>query len=162
MRNPRIGRTRVLRRSEPSYDDPPTGKPSRLSLIIKRKKERVERLVNELGEESLEDRLSTAVMQGAGEDGFRFSQLIASVGMRRGGPLTIFEVARLDSFETSDDLAERAKRLVESGADAIAVRLDEEASPEGLRDLFVVSRAVAANVPVFARDWWVLACTPTD
>ena len=166
-RDPRIGsrrrpRGRVLRRSEPSDDDPSTGKPSRLSLIIKRKKERVERLVNELGEESLEDRLSTAVMQGAGEDGFRFSQLIASVGMRRGGPLTIFEVARVDSFETSDDLAERAKRLVESGADAIAVRLDEEASPEGLRDLFVVSRAVAANVPVFARDWWVLACTPTD
>ena len=154
-RVPSIARRRVETCASPSDDGNSSPQATRLAGIIKRKKERVERQVNELGEEDLEDRLSSAVMQGPGDDGFRFSQLISSVGMRRGGPLTIFEIARLDSFETSDDLAERATRLVECGADAIAVRLDEEASPEGMRDLFVVSRAVAARVPVFARDWYL-------
>ena len=149
----RLKGERVWKRRIQSGDGDSQARETRLGEIVKRKKERVERSLREMGDEALEDRLTEATMQGPGESGFRFSTLVASVGMRRGGPLAIFEVGRLGPTETSEQLAARAKKLVEAGADAISVRVDEEYTPEGTIDLFFVSRSVAPSVPCFARDW---------
>ena len=43
---------------------------------------------------------------------------------------------------------------VGAGADALAVRLDSEHTPEGLKDLWSVCRAVR-NTPVLAVDWFL-------
>jgi indole-3-glycerol phosphate synthase len=136
-------------------DDDVSKQESRLGSIVRRKKEDVERKLRELGEEALEDRLTSATMSGPGENPFPFSQKVSTVSMKQGRPLLIFEVARDDETGTSEDLADRAKRLVEAGADAISVRIDEACTPEGEKDLFMVSRACSRDVPVFARDWFL-------
>ncbi len=127
-----------------------------LAAIIMRRKDSVERAVSALGDEELEERLSSAALAGSsGPNAFPFSQKLASVGMRRGGPLVIYEICRSDPEDTSEALAARAGRLVDAGADAISVRIDEETSPAGETDLFLVSQAINGRVPVFARDFFI-------
>ncbi|MCO5580840.1 hypothetical protein L7F22_034713 [Adiantum nelumboides] len=65
----------------------------------------------------------------------------------------VAEVARLSPAESPQSLASRCKNYVQSGADAIAVRTDEEASPDGLADLIAVCSAV--QVPVIQTDWFL-------
>ena len=125
-----------------------------MAEVIKRKKARIEVNVQELGGEELEDRLASAAQQPLGQEAFAFSRKIAEEAMRRGAPLVVYEVCRQHPAETSEQLADRARKLVAAGADGIAVRMDEESTPEGEKDLFVVSRA-CAGVPVFGRDWFL-------
>jgi indole-3-glycerol phosphate synthase len=61
------------------------------------------------------------------------------------------EIARPSSASPAEDLAKLAQQYVAYGADALAVRIDAEDTPEGLKDLYVVCQAV--KVPVLARDW---------
>lgn len=63
----------------------------------------------------------------------------------------IAEVARFSPTETPQSLATRCKSYVQSGADAIAIRTDEEASSDGLADLMAVCSAL--QVPVVRADW---------
>jgi indole-3-glycerol phosphate synthase len=128
-----------------------------LAAIIMRKKDSVEMAVSALGDDELEERLSSAALAGSstGENAFPFSQKLTSVGMRRGGPLVIYEILRSGPEDTSEALAARAKRLVDAGADAVSVRIDQESGPAGEKDLFLVSRAINGRVPVFARDFFI-------
>lgn len=127
---------------------------TRLEVIIKRKKEKIQRMLDDMGEEALDDRLSSATMAGPGANPFAFSQKISEIGMVEGRPLLIFEVSRQNASESSEGLAQRAKALVDNGADALCVRIDEESTPQGEMDLFMVSRA-CPNVPIFCRDWFL-------
>lgn len=129
-------------------------KETRLEVIIKKKKEKIQQILDDMGEEALDERLSSATMAGPGANPYAFSQKISEVGMVEGRPLLIFEISRQDGAETSEKLAERAKAWVESGADALCVRIDEESTPQGERDLFMVSKA-CPNVPIFCRDWFL-------
>ncbi|KAI8101053.1 hypothetical protein M9434_005433 [Picochlorum sp. BPE23] len=129
---------------------------NRLEGIIKRKKEKIQAYLDEIGVEELENRLQDALKIGAGPTPFAFSQKVAEVGMVEGRPLLIFEVGRSEgegeSAESAEKVAERAARLVQAGADALSVRVDEEVTPEGDKDAFVVCQA-CRSVPVFYRDW---------
>jgi indole-3-glycerol phosphate synthase len=127
---------------------------TRLEVIIKRKKEKIQGMLDDLGEEALDDRLTSATMAGPGTNPFAFSQKISEVGMVEGRPLLIFEICREDPAETSESLAQRAKAWVDGGADALCVRIDEESTPQGEMDLFMVSKA-CPNVPIFCRDWFL-------
>ena len=129
-------------------------KETRLEVIIKKKKEKIQLILDDMGEEALDERLSSATMAGPGANPYAFSQKISEVGMVEGRPLLIFEISRQDGAETSEKLAERAKAWVDSGADALCVRIDEESTPQGERDLFMVSKA-CPNVPIFCRDWFL-------
>lgn len=129
-------------------------KETRLEVIIKKKKEKIQQILDDMGEEALDERLSSATMAGPGANPYAFSQKISEVGMVEGRPLLIFEISRQDGAETSEKLAERAKAWVDSGADALCVRIDEESTPQGERDLFMVSKA-CPNVPIFCRDWFL-------
>lgn len=137
-----------------SNDEGEKRKETRLEVIIKRKKEKIQRMLDDMGDEALDERLTSATMAGPGANPFAFSQKISEVGMVEGRPLLIFEVSRQTPGETSESLAERAKAWVENGADALCVRIDEKSTPEGERDLFMVSRA-CPNVPIFCRDWFL-------
>jgi hypothetical protein len=61
------------------------------------------------------------------------------------------EICRPPTASPAQDLAQLARDYVAAGADALAVRVDYEDTPEGLKDLYVVCQAV--KVPVLARDW---------
>lgn len=61
------------------------------------------------------------------------------------------EISRPSSASPAEDLAKLAQQYVACGADALAVRIDAEDTPEGLKDLYVVCQSV--KVPVLARDW---------
>ncbi len=64
----------------------------------------------------------------------------------------MYEVARSGSMD-STALANLAKQYVGLGADVLCVRIDSEDTPEGMKDLFAVSRAV--KCPVMARDYLI-------
>lgn len=156
FRCPAVGPSRLFRVNSKGGDDDDSvqRKVTKLEGIIKRKKEKIEGLLTSMGEEALDERLQSATQQGAGPNAFAFSTRVAEVGMMEGRPLLIFEVARRDPSEPSEMVAERATKLVQAGADALAVRTDEESSPEGEKDLFFVCRA-CPDVPVFCRDWFL-------
>lgn len=61
------------------------------------------------------------------------------------------EVARSDPSESPEILATRCRNYVEWGADAIAVRTDEEISPDGIADLRAACSSL--KVPVIRTDW---------
>lgn len=65
----------------------------------------------------------------------------------------IAEVARLSPTESPHLLAARCRNYVNLGVDAIAIRTDEEASPDGLADLKAVCNSL--QVPVIQRDWFL-------
>jgi hypothetical protein len=71
--------------------------------------------------------------------------------LSKGRSVLVYELVRPSPSSTSADLAALAKKYVSLGADALCVRVDSEDTPEGLKDLFVVSQAV--KVPVIARDY---------
>ena len=54
----------------------------------------------------------------------------------------LYEVYRPTPSTTSTELAAMAQRFVSIGADALVVNNDPEATPEGFKDLFTVSKAV--------------------
>lgn len=63
----------------------------------------------------------------------------------------IAEVARLCPAESPHVLATRCRDYVRWGVDAIAVRTDEEISPDGVADLVAVCNSL--HVPVIRTDW---------
>eukprot|EP00250_Pteridium_aquilinum_P021106 c25026_g2_i1 orf=66-938(+) len=65
----------------------------------------------------------------------------------------IAEVARLSPDEPPHLLAARCRNYVRLGVDAIAVRTDEEASPDGIADLMAVCNSL--QVPVIRKDWFI-------
>eukprot|EP00803_Ostreobium_quekettii_P003618 evm.model.scf_235.10 EVM.evm.TU.scf_235.10 scf_235:66282-69020(-) len=71
----------------------------------------------------------------------------------QGRPVLVLEVVRPSTSATTDDLVQLAEQYVQWGADALCVPTDIEASPSGLKDLFVISRAT--KVPVLAKDWYI-------
>lgn len=71
----------------------------------------------------------------------------------KGRCVLVFEIGRPTLDCTNADLTALAKRYVSAGADALAVRVDADTTPEGLKDLFAVVQAV--RVPVLARDWYL-------
>lgn len=71
----------------------------------------------------------------------------------QGKATLVLEVARPSPSTTPTELAALAKRYADMGADALAVRMDSEDTPEPLKDLLSVVRAV--RIPVMARDWYL-------
>uniref|UniRef100_A0A0D6R5F4 indole-3-glycerol-phosphate synthase n=1 Tax=Araucaria cunninghamii TaxID=56994 RepID=A0A0D6R5F4_ARACU len=69
----------------------------------------------------------------------------------KGFTAIIVEVARSIPSEAPASLAERCRDYATWGADAIAVRTDEEVTANGILDLSEVSAAV--TVPVMRSDW---------
>jgi indole-3-glycerol phosphate synthase len=157
-RNTNTRRRRVLAAGSGASEGGQQADDDSLAAIIMRRKDSVEMAVRALGDDGLEERLSSAALAASrtGDNAaFPFSRKLVSEGTRRGGPLVIYEIRRFDPEDTSEALAARAVRLVEAGADAISVRIDQESSPAGEKDLFLVSRAVNGRVPVFARDFFI-------
>lgn len=143
--------------SDGDFDKGRDSAANRLEGIVKRKKEKIQAYLDEIGMEELENRMQDALKIGAGPTPFAFSQKVAEVGMVEGRPLLIFEVGRSvnnegESVESAEEVAERAARLVKAGADALSVRVDEGVTPEGDKDAFMVRQA-CRSVPVFYRDW---------
>ena len=60
----------------------------------------------------------------------------------KGRSVMLYEVYRPTPSTTSTELAAMAQRFVSMGADALVVNNDPEATPEGFKDLFTVSKAV--------------------
>ena len=72
--------------------------------------------------------------------------------LSQGRAYLVLELARSGgSMEGLEQLAQRAKRYAAAGADALALRTDADYTPEGLKDLWSVCRAV--KVPVLCWDW---------
>lgn len=127
-----------------------------LSYHCRRKQNSIQKKLDDLGVENLEERLQTAASVGPGGNPFRFSQRIADVVEREGRPALVLEIVKMsETGETCELLAERAAKLVEYGADAVSVRVDEEHTDSGLQDIFAVCRKVSKDIPVFCRDWFL-------
>ncbi len=157
-RHARCRKGRCLSKSsDGDFDSGRESAANRLEGIVRRKKEKIQAYLDEIGMEELENRMQDALKIGAGPTPFAFSQKVSQVGMVEGRPLLIFEMGRLEkeeggSVESAEEVAERACRLVEAGADALSVRVDEEVTPEGDKDAFMICQA-CPSVPVFYRDW---------
>lgn len=119
----------------------------------------IQRQLDELGMEGLEERLRSATELGPGPNPFAFSQKLAEVVPVEGRPLLVLELSNNcgdDSSVSPEELAEKAEELIIAGADGISVRVDDSASEAELgMYLFHVCRKVAGRVPVFARDWFL-------
>lgn len=130
-------------------DEAPKLPANRLEATIRRKSTQVEAHLKELGLESLEDRMQSAVQVPA-HPPYRLSTLIAET-VPQGRSVLAFEVVRSSPSTTSQELAGLAKQYIALGADALVVRIDSDDTPEGLKDLWAVVQAV--KVPVLARDY---------
>ncbi|KAH7619923.1 hypothetical protein Ndes2526B_g05168 [Nannochloris sp. 'desiccata'] len=154
--------------SQQPESPPPSSGGTRLGAIIKRKQQQLAQRLEELGEEGLEERLQSAASNPSAYP-YRLARLIADT-TPTGRPVLVFEIARTSTsvgqqtdttttISSSKELAEVATRLSKGGADALIVPTDSEDTPEGLSDLFNVSRAAAEirpiPPPVLCRDWFL-------
>ncbi|GAX82793.1 hypothetical protein CEUSTIGMA_g10219.t1 [Chlamydomonas eustigma] len=148
-----LSKTRRFIPTATSPDDEPLQIPATnsLSKTIKRKSVQVQSQLLELGQENLEERMQSSVAMPANPP-YRLSTLIAEL-VPQGRSALLFELVRSSPSMTCDQLAALAKQYVALGADALVVRIDSEDTPEGLKDLWTVSRAV--KVPVLARDYLI-------
>lgn len=125
----------------------------------------------ELGEENLEERLTSATRSPA-QPAHRLAQLIADV-VPTGRPVLVLELARGPHVASSAALGELAAAALAAGADALAVKTDSEDTPEPLKDVLAATQAAAAAferqrpppranpfagpqpgpAPVLQRDW---------
>ena len=126
---------------------------NRLGKAIRRKQIKIEKILEEMGMEAVEERLQTATSMGPGSSPFKFAHLVQNIGGSQGRPALIFELYRSNESETSESMAQRARKLIDGGADAISVRIDD--TDEGMLDLWTVSQAVSSSVPLFCRDWFL-------
>lgn len=133
-------------------DDAPSTSYNSLAVTIRRKQRQVESQLQELGMESLDDRLQLAT-QAPVNPPYRLSRLISQITGTEGRAAILVEIARLTTSAPTTQLAALAKRAVAAGADALVVRIDSEDTPEGGKDLWAVTQAV--KVPVLARDWYI-------
>lgn len=119
----------------------------------------IQRQLDELGMEGLEERLRSATELGPGPNPFALSQKLAEVVPIKGRPLLVLELSNYsgeDSPVSPEDMAQRAEALIIAGVDGISVGVDDSASEADLgMYLFHVCRKVAGRVPVFARDWFL-------
>lgn len=122
-----------------------------LEATIRRKTRQVEAILKELGDEAIEERLKSAVEVPANPP-YRLSQAVAAL-REQGRVALVLELARPSPSAPPSRLAEVAERYVSCGAHALALCTDSEDTPEGLKDLFAVCRAVSA--PVLRSDWIV-------
>ncbi|MEW5300700.1 MAG: hypothetical protein WDW36_003611 [Sanguina aurantia] len=134
-------------------DDSPPKTVNYLEVIIKRKQKELEVVLTELGMESLEERLQSAVSSPA-RPPYKLSTLITE-STPRGHCVLVFELSRPSPTTTPAQLAALAKAYVAMGADAICVRTDSDDTPSGTIDLFTVIQAVGRKVPVITRDWLI-------
>jgi len=138
--------------------------------ISRRKQQQLAQRLEELGDEGLEERLQSAASNPSA-DPYRLARLIADT-TPVGRPVLVFEIARTSTSDgqqtdtttttaisSPKELAEVATRLSKGGADALIVPTDSDDTPEGLSDLFNVSRAAAEirpiPPPVLCRDWFL-------
>lgn len=125
----------------------------------------------ELGQENLEERLTSATRSPA-QPAHRLAQLIADV-VPTGRPVLVLELARGPHVASSAALGELAAAALAAGADALAVKTDSEDTPEPLKDVLAATQAAAAAferqrpppranpfagpqpgpAPVLQRDW---------
>jgi indole-3-glycerol phosphate synthase len=94
--------------------------------------------------ESLDERLQSATSTPA-QPPYRLAQRVAEVVEREGRAALVVELARPTPSTTPEQLAEIARAYVRAGADALAVCTDAEDTPEGMRDLWTVARAVGGG-----------------
>lgn len=94
--------------------------------------------------ESLDERLQSATSTPANPP-YRLAQTVADVVEREGRAALVVELARPTPSTTPEQLAEIARAYVRAGADALAVCTDAEDTPEGMRDLWTVARAVGGG-----------------
>jgi indole-3-glycerol phosphate synthase len=130
-------------------------------------------LLQELGEEDLEERLTSAGRSPA-QPAHRLAQLIADV-VPTGRPVLVLELSRGPGVASSAALGELAAAALVAGADALAVKTDSEDTPEPLKDVLAATQAAAAAferqrpppranpfagpepapAPVLQRDWFL-------
>lgn len=126
---------------------------NKLSNTIRRKQQQIQQLLTELGEEVLEERLQSAGEMPVSKDhSYRLARCIEA-NMSKGQMVLVLELSRTTSVNTSEQLAQLGARYVAAGADALAVRIDADYTPEGTKDLWSVCRA--AKAPVLAWDWFL-------
>jgi len=139
----------------PSDAPPPTDAPPPPLLPPRaqrrRKQKQIEAMLAELGPETVEERLQSAVATPASPP-YRLTRLIAEL-VPTGRAVLAFEVCRASPSTTPAELAALAKTYEAAGADVIVVPTDSYDTPEGLKDLFAVCQAV--RVPVMRRDWMI-------
>lgn len=129
--------------------------------------------MQELGEENLEERLTSAGKNPA-QPAHRLAQLIADV-VPTGRPVLVMELSRGPDVPSSAALGELAAAALAAGADALAVKTDSEDTPEPLKDVLAATQAAAAAferqrpapranpfagsepapAPVLQRDWFL-------
>lgn len=129
--------------------------------------------MQELGEENLEERLTSAGKNPA-QPAHRLAQLIADV-VPTGRPVLVVELSRGPGVPSSAALGELAAAALSAGADALAVKTDSEDTPEPLKDVLAATQAAAAAferqrpapranpfagsepapAPVLQRDWFL-------
>lgn len=124
------------------------GSSSQLSVTLRRRKNEIDALLKRLGTAEVERLLALPPTR---TRGFELSALIARVNATQRRPVIVIEIGRSRLAKSPAQLAELARKYVAWGADALAVPVDAEDSPEGLEDLRAV--AAAARVPVLAVDW---------
>ncbi|GAB4821519.1 hypothetical protein N2152v2_008565 [Parachlorella kessleri] len=114
----------------------------RLHMQCRRKQQQVQGRLKELGEEGLEERLQMAGESPANPP-HRLAKVIQDCILSQGKACLVLELSRSGgSMEGIEQLAQRAKRYAAAGADALALRTDADYTPEGLKDLWSVCRAV--------------------
>jgi indole-3-glycerol phosphate synthase len=94
--------------------------------------------------EALDERLQSATQNPANPP-YRLAQRVAEVVEREGRAALVVELRRPTPSTTPEQLAELARAYVRAGADALAVCTDAEDTPEGMRDLWTVARAVGGG-----------------
>lgn len=125
---------------------------NKLASIIKRKQRQIQHKLEELGDD-LAERLESAT-ETPNPHPHHLTQRIVDI-IPTGRPVLVFELGRTpENINTSQKLAEVALKLTNAGADALAVPIDSDDTPDGLADLFAVSRA-APTIPILAKDWFL-------
>ena len=126
---------------------------SLMPLMSRRKSTEIQNLLNELGTETLEERLQSSLQVPASPP-YRLSSLIAE-RVEMGKTVLVYELSKPTPSTSSLELAALAKSYIGLGADALCVRTDSYDTESGTRDLFTVCNTVGGAVPVIARDWLI-------
>jgi len=71
-----------------------------------------------------------------------------------GRPVLVFETGRSGEVTSAEAVGQTGAALAVAGADALLIQIDESDTPEGLADLFAVTRA-APQLPILCRDWFL-------
>eukprot|EP00210_Caulerpa_lentillifera_P001404 g1349.t1 len=123
---------------------------SGLVEIIERKQKELAIRINEIGEQEVLERVSTA-LEWQNPNPHRFAQLVTSIKMQRGRPVLVFELK-----PETKQVVQRAMKLELSSVDALCISTDPgvSSSSEGVKSLFLVTTS-SVKIPVFAKDWFI-------